>query len=247
MNDIPISMDICLAEYGRKNGADFMGLIRNALEDTSRLVPEMPRGVSVLMGFGVPFSRYYPEKSSIVTFFPPLFLKPYYGKEERDSSVKYTLTHEFTEPMLFKPDAWIRLKNSVFDVVIPAFENTALVQDDLQPSKDDVYLHCKAVCRDVIVDRMIIDSTPTGAEGFIISQSQQYGKARHFINSMSAKSPHGFESAYDIVSNVLSSARRAVIASEIKERCRRKNRCANATYRICRLPCIFFEDAGLNP
>ena len=214
-----IEVEPYLEAYGRLKQANVKLLAEKALADSMTLVPSMADDIRVMTGFMLPFSRFLPESNSILTFLPPLCLNPYYGIEARDASVVYSLTHEFTEPMVFKPGKWELLKNAVSEVVLPSFEMGSLLDDETIPSLDDVYLHSKAVVRDVIIDRMIVNSVQSGAEGFIIFQNQQYGKTRHFINSLQIDNTPSFEQAYDIVSNFLSCSRRAIIAAEIKDHC----------------------------
>lgn len=186
---------------------DIDNIIKKSISHVSALTGKtVDMDIEIRMSLFPPMTTYYPyEKLARIFMFPGVFsLEP---KEERENAIFYTMNHELYETLMDRPSFLHATMTSVMEKMLPAFDTSAL---RLESEDDDIDMRLKSghCVTDVNVDRQLV-SDINNARGFLTYHLFPHYSELSFLENFNG-------SIYDFLTVLLSQARRACIAAEIK-------------------------------
>lgn len=205
MNEIRIS-DVIRAQ-AKLHDVDIEGITRKAVSHVSSVLKE-PIEIDIELKASLlpPITTYYPDrKLAQIYMFPGVFsLKP---AIERDNAILYTFNHELYETVMNTPSFLHVVMNSFIEKMIPSFDTSTL---RVKSDDDDIDLRLKSshCVTDIGVDRSIMTNVEN-MQGFLTYHRFPHYSEIHLLENFNG-------SIYDFLTIILSQARRACMATEIK-------------------------------
>ncbi len=155
-----------------------------------------------------PFVRYMPEDNSLNLYLLSLYFADFGKPEERDLKLEYIFTHEFSEATLMKPSN-LEVGFHGFMQNLGGFKPLVTAQYyRTNYSKETTILDAQHACSDVAADMPII-ARPKLRAGLLLAHETPYYLDKARLDT---------DSDFEKFSIIVSAARRAVLAKELREK-----------------------------